>query len=628
VLNFQHQERASRNVCAGVVVLQKLRGRWRAGIVGAGVATIFAGIPHVRGLGRVAPWLPLAAPACLMAAFGFARRWVGDDGFINVRVAGQLLAGRGFVFNAGERVEAVTSPAWVMLVAAGGALGFRLEDVAWGLGLAATLAGLSLASAATIDPRRHTRSLQLPLGLLCYACVPAAWDYATSGLENGLGVAFLGGSYWLVARAARGSSGWLWTSAVLGCAPLVRPDFYLLVAPLLAFALVCAAGWPERLALIGASAAPGAAYQVFRMGYFANLVPNTALAKEAFLARWEDGAHYLWNTIGLYWLFVPGAVLLLLAVARELRARSALSSGFRAAVAAGGLLHMAYVVRLGGDFMHARLLLPGVFAFFSALPLVSVERRAGWRERWLELAGCALAYAWCLVCATQLRPSATNDGDIGDERGWHARLAGASHPTRIEHYAGFPFHRYATELKQRLDASCPAATGTCRRVLITERRDGELEDEDPVAVLPLAPGATPDGVLGVVASRPLGITSAVLGLQVSLVDFYGLADALGARQTLTDRGRPGHEKGWNTYWVAATYAAKGSTTDGRVHNARSALGCGALAELRRATTEPLSWGRFWQNVLRAPSFHRLRVPASTWQAKWQFCGPAQRKGSA
>ena len=584
---------------------------------------------QTHGWPRVSLVVAIVAPACLMAVLGFDRRWIGDDGFINLRVVSQLLAGNGFVFNAGERVEAVTSPGWVLLLAAAGALGFRLEDAAWALGLALSVAGVVLASAAAVElePRGEPARLRLPLGLLCHASLPAAWDYATSGLENGFGLAFLGGSYWLVARAAReGSAQRLaMTGAFLGCAPLVRPDFYLLVLPLLLllpFTGVRAERWHRRLLVLGASAMPGAAAQIFRMGYFASLVPNTALAKEAFLARWDDGLYYLWNTVGLYWLLVPMVVLLVAAVERAISERSWRSSGVRAAIALSGVLHLAYVVRVGGDFMHARLLLPGLFAFFAALPLVVIHGQAPPLQRWGRLALCGVAYGWCLVCAAGLRVDGRNDGDIGDERGWHARRAGVRNPTRVEHYARFPFHEHAMGLKQRLEESCPAdgrTPGGCSRLLITEQKDGVLDDHEPAASLPLARGATVDGVVGVVASRPLGIASAVLGLRVSVVDSFGLADPVGARLRLEQRGRPGHEKSWNTYWLSARYAQKGSTRDHRVTNARRALGCGALAELREATTHPLDWALFWKNVRRAHSFHRLRVPGSTRQALQQFC---------
>jgi arabinofuranosyltransferase len=537
----------------------------------------------------------------------------------------QLLAGHGLVFNAGERVEAITSPGWVLLLAAVGGLGFRLEDASWTLGLGLSGLGVLLASAATLEPesKRDPSTFRLPLGLLCYACVPAAWDYATSGLENGFGLAFLGSGYWLVARAGRAQISRLWVAAgsLLGCAPLVRPDFYLLVAPLLAFTCIRASGWRSRLGVLAAGVAPGAAYEVFRMGYFASLVPNTALAKEAFLARWDDGLYYLWNTIGVYWLLVPMVVLLVAAVERAFSERSWWASSFRAVIGVSGILHLAYVVRLGGDFMHARMLLPGLFAFFSALPILMIHRTRPIPRR-LELALAAIAYGWCLVCVSHLRVPSKNDWDIGDERGWHAKQAGVRNPTRVEHYENFAFHRNAMGLKRRLEESCPAdgqAAGGCARLLITDERDGVLDDHEPAASLPLARGATVDGILGVVASRPLGIASAVLGLRVNVVDSYGLADPVGSRLRLEQRSRPGHEKGWNTYWLSAKYAQKGSTRDPRVQNARRALGCGELAELHRATTDPLDWTRFLENLQNAYSFNGLRVPASTRQAARQFC---------
>ena len=49
-------------------------------------------------------------------------------------------------------------------------------------------------------------------------------------------------------------------------------------------------------------------YQVFRMGYYAALVPNTALAKAAGGSRWSQGWYYLGNFVLPYGLYVPLAV--------------------------------------------------------------------------------------------------------------------------------------------------------------------------------------------------------------------------------------------------------------------------------------------------------------------------------
>ncbi|MBV8951033.1 MAG: hypothetical protein JOZ99_09165, partial [Actinobacteria bacterium] len=59
----------------------------------------------------------LVVPLLLISWMGWQRRWVTDDAFIHLRVVQQFLHGNGPVFNAGERVEASTSPLWVFVLA-------------------------------------------------------------------------------------------------------------------------------------------------------------------------------------------------------------------------------------------------------------------------------------------------------------------------------------------------------------------------------------------------------------------------------------------------------------------------------------------------------------------------------
>jgi hypothetical protein len=220
-----------------------------------------------------------------------------------------------------------------------------------------------------------------------------------------------------------------------------------------------------------------------------------------------------------------------------------------------------------------------------------------------------------------------NEFEIGDERGWFARMAEHEHPTRIEHYANMFFYRSVREMQQRLAQRCEGAegaafrrpSGTCAPALLTRGRDGTLKDRPESALLPLDPGAVPAAVGAVVAFPPLGIAGVALGPQVSVVDYYGLADPIGSRLRLGNRGRPGHEKTFGTVWVSAKYAAPGSTRDGRVKAGRKALGCGLLEELRRATTDPLDLSRFSRNVIQAFSFHQLRVASDPYEARERFC---------
>src|SRR5690606_19370427 len=107
-----------------------------------------------------------------------------------------------------------------------------------------------------------------------------------------------------------------------------------------------------------------------------SLVPNTALAKAGSRSRWHVGWAYLRDLVQPYWLVLPLAALLL-AVLVPLAVRAA-AAGRRRIVAAlvvlpaGGLLDGLYIVRVGGDYMHGRLLLPALFALLvpvAAVPL-------------------------------------------------------------------------------------------------------------------------------------------------------------------------------------------------------------------------------------------------------------------
>src|SRR5258705_13457786 len=79
---------------------------------------------------------PLAVPAAAAATLAVATvrlRFGIDDAFINLRFAENLAAGLGPVFNAGERVEGYTTPAWVFLLAGLHRLGAALLRTAPGL---------------------------------------------------------------------------------------------------------------------------------------------------------------------------------------------------------------------------------------------------------------------------------------------------------------------------------------------------------------------------------------------------------------------------------------------------------------------------------------------------------------
>jgi arabinofuranosyltransferase len=192
----------------------------------------------------------------------------------------------------------------------------------------------------------------------------------------------------------------LLTSALLLC----RLDLGILVAPMLATSL-----WPlrrGRIARFALGLSPFVAWELFSLVYYGLLVPNTALAKlPPGVPLWDlmtQGARYFQATFH-FDTFTPIVMVSAFLVM--------ITFGQRAGrvIAAGVLLHLLYVVCVGGDFMTGRFLTPAfVVAVAGALATVRLPRGATPR----------LAAAALLIGATQnpagpLRTGASF-GPIGD----------------------------------------------------------------------------------------------------------------------------------------------------------------------------------------------------------------------
>ncbi|MDB4977602.1 MAG: hypothetical protein JWN48_5943 [Myxococcaceae bacterium] len=626
-----------------------------------------------RGNGRLLLGLVLVlVPTGIMLAMAYERRWLDDDGFINLRIVRNLLHGNGPVFNLDERVEAGTSPLWLGVLALLGALGARLEDASVYTGIA--LAGLAVLLAQDAASRLHAapgsslrERLQrgfLPLGVLTVAVEPGFWDYASSGLETSLGLAWLAAGYDVLLAELRGPPRasslrrQLGTALLLGLGILIRPELSLYALGF--FALYLAAltrdrgrrGWLHSLYLAGVFAALPVAYQVFRMGYYSALSPNTAIAKEAFLANWRQGGCYLQNFLEPYALLVPLLALGLLFVylasvllrargpagptgsppepgeppTRPARLQQRLQLASFALPTLIGLVHALYVVRMGGDYMHARMLLPALFALLLPLAVVPLKPDATRLGLGLTSACAAVVLAWAVLCASSLRVAAGNQCDIGDERGWYAREAQVENPVRLEAYEKHPFHRGGRDLLDTLRASCPdfalAVEGSdmpgCRLLHLQNEEARQLYPSR--LSFPIA-DSVDHRLVGMVSYGAIGITGFMLPDQVHLADPLGLADPLVARVQLAARGRPGHEKVLPVAWRLARFGAPlDAGEDASVGAARHALRCGPLAELDRALREPLTLERFASNLWLAPAHTRLRIPSDPFAAEALLCG--------
>ncbi len=531
-----------------------------------------------------------------------------------------LLAGNGPVFSAGERTEVATSPAWlaVLTVAEWLVPGDAVAWISVVLGLVGTATGVLLAMLGARALFGGTAArLSVPFGAVVFLALPPTWDFTTSGLETGLSFAWLGASFWglvrWLQRGQRCAGRPVWLYVLLGLGPLVRPDFALVAGVLLLWITVSAVGpWWRRLLGLAAAGLLPVAYQVFRMGFYGLVVPNTAVAKESGRPLWGRGTDYLLDLAAPHLLWVPGLLLVaMVAVLLPSPAWRAREWSLAGAVVLAAVAHGLYVVRVGGDFMHARLLMPSLFLLLcplAAVPFVRARARAG-------AAVLTATAVWALASAAVLRTdyegSVSADGLIADERGFYAGLAGVANPVTLEDHGGAGVSGYVARVNQLADDGADLVV-----LQVTPVRPG-------TEVEVLAPSS--GGVVFSVGNA--GFYGYAADLDVFVLDGLGLTDTVNSHIEAGPPGRPGHEKIYPAWYLLARYGAA-ELAERQVEDlpaidlvaaSRTALACGDLAELVASTTEPLTWQRFRDNLVGAPDRTSLRIPADPAEAVQQFC---------
>ncbi len=612
---------------------------------------------------RLSLWASVAAVAGLFGWGVWRRRWIADDGLIVLRTVRNLMAGNGPVFNAGERVEANTSTLWTYVVYLGGWVGgaIRLEYVALVLAGMLSLLGvvlLMLGAARLYAPSlQGRRGLLLPAGVLVYIAVPPARDFATSGLENGLVLSYLGLLWWMMVcwsqglRTAelrgvsgRNAVGRRFTAAlafVAGLSVLVRPELALIGVGALVMMLIAARGRRHRLLIVAAGGLVPVAYQVFRMGYYALLVPGPAMAKEASGSKWPQGLVYLANFNKPYALWIPtlllvGLALVLLATRTQpwwIRHRIPRDYGWLARTVqspagvviffvASGLLQAIYWIRQGGDFMHGRVLLTPMFVLLAPVAVIPVVLPDGTkfsREAGYLLAGAATVLwgtvvAWSLWAANSpgLGADATRVtySGIVDERRFYSQATGHAHPLTAADYLDYP----------RMRAVLVAINNTPDGALLLPSGNFDVWDVVPAMPPPIPPPTEPSepprretGPVTVFFTN-LGMLGMNVGLDVRVIDQIGLANPLAAHTERLEDGRIGHDKNLFPDWAVAEgpwlkkdHYIPQYLDEGWIREAGAALTCPATESVLSAIRAPLTVRQFLSNMMYAYDFTRYRI---------------------
>ncbi|MEZ6017767.1 MAG: hypothetical protein R3F49_21850 [Planctomycetota bacterium] len=521
--------------------------------------------------GGLAGRLALVGALCLLGVALVWTAWLGDDAFITFRAMDNFVHGRGLGWNVGERVQAFTNPLWLFLLALPYALTGELYWVAIAAGFLCT--GVVVA----LIVRRASSAGMAAFGVLLLAGSKAFVDYGTSGLENPLLHIFVllaVGAFLAPMDPARRAVRVAWATSF---AFLTRPDALVLTS------VLCVAAWlgsPTLGTLRRMCFAwlPAFAWETFSLVYFGTFVPNTAIAKLAGeLPRNElvqQGLFYLRNS--LHWdplTLTTVAVAVLALALRPSRWRRR-----ECVVALAVVLHLVYLLRVGGDFMSGR--------FLTSPFVVAVALIVRWRpERRQLVAGSLVVVAlsvWSERSTWRPRPGplafleALESTGITNERAFYYAFTGLvseGHPT---------WGRLA---------------------------DGALYPPAEYARMKLAEGER------VQVHGQIGMYGCLLGPEVHVVDPMGLADPLLARLPLTThagdslfgRKRDAHGRFWKVGHLHRDlppgYLASLESDSNQIEHPALARYYGALRALTRA---PI-WSRERWRVLFA--FHTGRYDA-------------------
>ena len=596
--------------------------------------------------------------SALLFLYGaWERRWIADDGLIVLRTVRNLLAGNGPVFNAGERVEANTSTIWTYLVYAGSWLSeARLEYVVLTIALVLSTAAIGVAMFGTFallearergialgrnGARTGRAAIYLPAGVLVYIAVPPARDFATSGLETCLVIFWIAALWLLMVRWATRK---VRTPELLllafwgGLGPLVRPELVIIGGLALVVIFLAPQTWPSRVAVFAVAGVTPVLYQIWRMGYYGLPYPNTAVSKDAGGAKWSQGLNYLWNLLGPYMLWLPLVLLLIAGIAitlgrtarptirpvprtvgdlqRWLRTPSAVV----VFVLVSGILSLLYAVRVGGDFMHGRTLLPALFTLLlpvAVIPLTVPSKNSDIRQIVAFAVGTFVWFAtviWAFFAAnTTGMPEGSIVGKTGivDERAFYALNTGHAHPILASDYLDYP----------RIRPMVETIANTPDGGLLLPSAQFTYWDVVPPP-LPIPPG----GAGHTVFFLNLGMTSMNVGLDVRVIDQMGLAYPLASHTERLENGRIGHDKNLYPDWVVADLGLVGEhpylpwyMDEDWVTQARVALSCPDTQELIASYRAPLTKELFIRNIKRSlfyAGYRFDRVP----EYELQRCG--------
>ncbi len=204
--------------------------------------------------------------------------YTADDSFITFRYAENVAAGKGFVYNEGERVLGTSTPLYALLLALLVKLGLPIVL----LGRLLNVAADCITGVLIFLLLRQYRFGVATLAAFFYVLFPRVVVWSISGMETSLYVLFIAATLYCYHKENLGLA-----SLFLGLTFLTRVDGIILGLALLFHYVLRHRRFPTRLVLGGlALVLP---WLIFSILYFGSPIPNSVAGKKALYSAttWE-----------------------------------------------------------------------------------------------------------------------------------------------------------------------------------------------------------------------------------------------------------------------------------------------------------------------------------------------------
>lgn len=281
--------------------------------------------------------------------------WIADDAFLTMRTVDNFVNGYGLRWNILERVQIYTHPMWMFMLSA---LYFFIRDpfiVFYILPIALSMVTVYLFANKFAVPLE-----KVIIGISILIFSKAFLDYSTSGLENPLTHLLVILFLWVFLEKENSPKSVFQLFFIAGLVAFNRMDTLLILIP--ALILVVYQNQSIRtMVYAGLGFSIFMIWELFSLVYYGFPFPNTAYAKigngisDALL--FQQGFRYILDSIQRDPVTICMIILSVILATKSRNIKYIL-------LATGVVLYLAYVIKIGGDFMSGR--------FFSVLLLVAV----------------------------------------------------------------------------------------------------------------------------------------------------------------------------------------------------------------------------------------------------------------